>query len=139
MTGGANIPAINELLDPFGISFGDRVFEGDFQIGDHSTYYASGTTIIKFPQTSNGYLIYRDFIDQGEEFLLDSFNGTKNKKPSISENVPILGLYQTENNEKSEAGRIVAYGDSNCLDSSHLKTGMYCMFIKTQILDYYFI
>ena len=33
VTGGSNIPAINDLLKPFGIAFGDRVYEGDFQIG----------------------------------------------------------------------------------------------------------
>ena len=126
VTGGSNIPAINDLLSPFGIAFGDRVFEGDFEIGDHSTNYASGSNIIRFPESPNGYLIYRNLIDQGEEFLIDSINTTKNKKNTINENVAILGLYQTENNDNSESkkGRIVAYGDSNCLDSSHMKAGI---------------
>ena len=38
-----------------------------------------------------------------------------------AEKVPILGLYQTKVNKGS--GRIVLYGDSNCLDSSHLQKG----------------
>ena len=33
--------------------------------------------------------------------------------------VPILGLYQVLG-----GGRIVAYGDSNCIDSAHLQKGM---------------
>jgi membrane-bound transcription factor site-1 protease len=33
VTGGSNIPAINDLLKPFGIGLGDRVYEGGFQIG----------------------------------------------------------------------------------------------------------
>ena len=134
VTGGSNIPAINDLLSPFGIAFGDRIFEGDFKIGDHSTNYASGSSIIRFPNSPNGYLIYRDLVDQGEEFLKDSFNATKQKKRSINQNVAILGLYQSENNENthSKPGRVVAYGDSNCLDSSHMKAGI--LKIKTNFL-----
>lgn len=39
--------------------------------------------------------------------------------------VPVLGLLQSKANEKS--GRIVVYGDSNCLDSSHLEKACYWM------------
>jgi hypothetical protein len=31
---------------------------------------------------------------------------------------PVLGFYQTKSTENG--GRIVAYGDSNCIDSAHL-------------------
>lgn len=31
-TGGANVPALNELLKNFDIEFGDGVSEGDFQV-----------------------------------------------------------------------------------------------------------
>jgi membrane-bound transcription factor site-1 protease len=34
-TGGANIPALNDLLHPFGVAFSDEVLEGDFTLGDH--------------------------------------------------------------------------------------------------------
>jgi hypothetical protein len=62
--------------------------------------------------------------DQGEEFLFDSFNITRIKNTLTTENIPILGLYQTENSDPSSTpGRIVVYGDSNCLDSSHMKIG----------------
>lgn len=33
VTGGANVPAINDLLKPFGIGFSDRVFDGAWSIG----------------------------------------------------------------------------------------------------------
>jgi hypothetical protein len=36
-TGGANVPALNELMSPWGMAFGDKVYEGDFQIGDHES------------------------------------------------------------------------------------------------------
>ena len=49
ITGGANIPALNELMSTWGIAFGDTVLEGDFTIGSHDVNFASGTGIIRFP------------------------------------------------------------------------------------------
>ena len=34
-TGGSNIPALNDLLAPYGMAFGDRVYEGDYWLADH--------------------------------------------------------------------------------------------------------
>lgn len=62
-TGGANVPALNDLLVSWGIELGDKVFEGEFKLGDHDMYYASGTSIAKFPQ--DGLLISRPLRDQG--------------------------------------------------------------------------
>lgn len=62
-TGGANIPALNDLLVSWGIEFGDRVFEGEFKLGSHDMYYASGSSIAKFP--SDGIVISRELKDQG--------------------------------------------------------------------------
>lgn len=42
-TGGANLPALNNLLKPLGIALGDTVLEGNFDLGEHMIYYASGT------------------------------------------------------------------------------------------------
>jgi membrane-bound transcription factor site-1 protease len=54
ITGGANIPALNELLAPFGIALGDRILTGDFSINGEQTHYASGTDIVQFP--AGGFL-----------------------------------------------------------------------------------
>lgn len=62
-TGGANIPALNDLLSPWGVAFGDRVFEGDFIIGGHNMYYASGTVLNRFP--NEGVKVWRSLKDQG--------------------------------------------------------------------------
>ncbi|CAG2063611.1 unnamed protein product [Timema podura] len=110
-TGGANIPALNDLLSSWGIALGDRVFEGDFMFGDHDMYYASGTSIARFPK--DGIVISHILKDQGEDIL-----GTKSK---VTESVPILGIIQSKASEKS--GRVAVYGDSNCLDNSHLQKG----------------
>lgn len=62
-TGGANVPALNDLLSTWGIALSDRVFEGDFEIGDHAGHYASGTSVLKFP--SSGLLVAVPLTDQG--------------------------------------------------------------------------
>ena len=70
-TGGANIPALNDLLSFWGIAFSDRVYEGDFTLGGHSMYYASGTSLAKFP--SDGTKVWRSLKDQGIHFIRESF------------------------------------------------------------------
>ncbi|XP_055908527.1 membrane-bound transcription factor site-1 protease isoform X2 [Eupeodes corollae] len=88
-TGGANVPALNELLSEFGIALGDFVAEGYYTLGDHSMYYASGTTIVRFPKTNGSILIEADLHDQGLEILKTQEATLKAKK-----SVPILGLLQ---------------------------------------------
>nr|CAD7398045.1 unnamed protein product [Timema poppensis] len=121
-TGGANIPALNDLLSSWGIALGDRVFEGDFMFGDHDMYYASGTSIARFPK--DGIVITHILKDQGEDIL-----GTKSK---VTESVPVLGIIQSKASEKS--GRVAVYGDSNCLDNSHLQKD--CFWMLDALLEY---
>ena len=112
-TGGANVPAINDLVASWGIVLGDNVFEGDFKIGTHDMYYASGTSIVRFPE-KNSLLVKRDLNDQGFEIL----NGQKKEAGSV----PILGLYSPP-----DSSRLSIYGDSNCLDSAHMQKDCFWM------------
>lgn len=48
------MPALNELLAPYGIAFGDAVLEGQATIDGEQVYYASGANIVRFPV--GGYL-----------------------------------------------------------------------------------
>ncbi|KAL4234848.1 Membrane-bound transcription factor site-1 protease [Mactra antiquata] len=121
-TGGSNIPSINDLLSPLGIAFTDNVYEGEFTLGDHDMYYASGTSIGKFPK--DGIIISRDLKDQGYEVV--------NGEVKVIKNVPILGLYQTVLNP--DGGRIAVYGDSNCLDNSHMQKD--CFWMLSALLEY---
>ncbi len=115
------MPALNNLLSKFDILLSDKIYEGEFKIGDHIALYSSGTSIIRFPKSHKSYLLQRELKDQGEEFLADAANQTSK---SITETIPIIGLTQTSlNGDDSNSGRIVVYGDSNCIDSSHLKKG----------------
>ncbi|XP_055705790.1 membrane-bound transcription factor site-1 protease isoform X2 [Phlebotomus papatasi] len=96
-TGGANIPALNEVLREFNITLGDRVSEGYFAMGDHSMYYASGTSLVKFPQTSSSIVIERDLYDQGVE-ILNNVTGASDdtQKRRVRSPVAILGLLQVD-------------------------------------------
>jgi len=80
-------------------------------------YYASGTSISKFP--AEGVVIREDLKNQGHEVITGS--------TLAAARVPILGLHQVRNMLESgvevNGGRVVLYGDSNCLDNSHLQKG----------------
>ena len=49
---------------------------------------------------------------------------------AVINNVPILGLYDTPEG----GGRIVVYGDSNCLDSAHMQRD--CFWLLDALLKY---
>ncbi|XP_039025866.1 subtilisin-like protease SBT6.1 isoform X2 [Hibiscus syriacus] len=123
VTGGANIPALNDLLAPFGIAFGDKILNGDFTIDDEQSRYASGTDILRFPR--GGYVHSFPFLDSSESGATQNLllNSGMNKADS-----PILGLLEVGE------GRVAVYGDSNCLDSSHMVTNCYRLLRK--ILDF---
>ncbi|XWS17268.1 hypothetical protein CRYUN_Cryun33cG0053100 [Craigia yunnanensis] len=123
VTGGANIPALNDLLAPFGIAFGDKILNGDFSIDGEQCRYASGTDIVRFPR--GGYVHSFPFLDRSESGATQNvlLNSGMNKADS-----PILGLLEVGE------GRIAVYGDSNCLDSSHMVTNCYRLLRK--ILDF---
>ncbi|EPY81783.1 membrane-bound transcription factor site-1 protease preproprotein [Camelus ferus] len=120
-TGGANIPALNELLSVWNMGFSDGLYEGDFTLANHDMYYASGCSIAKFPE--DGIVITQTFKDQGLEVL--------KQEVAMVENVPILGLYQIP---AEGGGRIVLYGDSNCLDDSHRQKD--CFWLLDALLQY---
>ncbi|GLT48581.1 hypothetical protein SLA2020_221980 [Shorea laevis] len=123
VTGGANVPALNDLLAPFGIAFGDKILNGDFSINGEQSRYASGTDIVRFPR--GGYVHSFPFLDSSESGATQNvlLNSGMNKADS-----PILGLLEVGE------GRIAVYGDSNCLDSSHMVTN--CYWLLKKILDF---
>uniref|UniRef100_A0A6I8S805 Membrane-bound transcription factor site-1 protease n=1 Tax=Xenopus tropicalis TaxID=8364 RepID=A0A6I8S805_XENTR len=120
-TGGANIPALNDLLSVWSMSFSDGIYEGDFTMANHDMYYASGCSIAMFPE--EGAVISQSLKDQGLEVL--------KQETSLVQNVPVLGMYQTPS---EGGGRIVLYGDSNCLDDSHRQKD--CFWLMDALLQY---
>ncbi|XP_050218148.1 subtilisin-like protease SBT6.1 isoform X2 [Mercurialis annua] len=123
VTGGANIPALNDLLAPFGIAFGDKILNGDFSINGEQSRYASGTDIVRFPK--GGYVHMFPFLDSSESGATQNLLLTSGMMKADS---PILGLVEVGQ------GRIAVYGDSNCLDSSHMVTN--CYWLLKKILDF---
>ncbi|KAJ6794314.1 subtilisin-like protease SBT6.1 isoform X1 [Iris pallida] len=123
VTGGANIPALNELLAPLGVAFGDKILNGEFSINGEQSHYASGTDIVKFPK--GGYLHSFEFQDNSEsgatQNVLQTYGAAKVESS-------ILGLAEVG------GGRLTVYGDSNCLDSSHMVTN--CYWLLRKILDF---
>ncbi|XP_033228138.1 membrane-bound transcription factor site-1 protease isoform X2 [Belonocnema kinseyi] len=155
-TGGANVPALNDLLYPnWGIAFSSDVRDGQFVLGQHPpVIYASGTTISRFPQ--EGFLLHAELRDQGQELLsetpvksttlspimglLQTKSPNLNKKVDNTQNDQINDIDNIENDgdddDKSSivAGRLVVYGDSNCIDDSHLQKPSFWML--DAILEY---
>ncbi|KAG9475255.1 hypothetical protein GDO78_003612 [Eleutherodactylus coqui] len=120
-TGGSNIPALNDLLSVWNMAFSDGIYEGDFTMANHDMYYASGCSIARFPE--DGAVLSQTLKDQGLEVL--------KQETSVVENVPVLGLFQTQT---EGGGRIVLYGDSNCLDDSHRQKD--CFWLLDSLLQY---
>uniref|UniRef100_A0A4W5R5B0 Membrane-bound transcription factor site-1 protease n=1 Tax=Hucho hucho TaxID=62062 RepID=A0A4W5R5B0_9TELE len=120
-TGGANVPALNDLISVWGMAFSDGLYEGDFTMADHDMYYASGCSIAKFPE--EGIVIAKTLKDQGLEVL--------KQETVVVEGVPILGMYQTPS---EGGGRIALYGDSNCIDDSHRQKD--CFWLLDALLQY---
>lgn len=48
-TGGANVPAINRLLQPFGVSFVSAVYHGSYIVGGRRVGHYAGSAISTFP------------------------------------------------------------------------------------------
>ena len=126
VTGGSNVPALNELLSPFGIAFGDAVLRGELTLGDDvghssdgdngderrirvggsSVTVASAAPIARFP--AGGYLVRaRSLQDEGAK---------------IANLLPFAKVRHGANTRVASAasagsGRIAAFSDSECVDS----------------------
>jgi len=68
VTGGSNIPALNDLLVPYGILLGSNIYNGEFEIGDKKVHYSSGSHIVSFP--NEGIVIAKNLKNQGERIKL---------------------------------------------------------------------
>jgi membrane-bound transcription factor site-1 protease len=135
LTGGSNVPALNALLDPYGIVLGDRIYDGEITAiytqqqnhdqddqGDKKLLratYGSGTSIVKFPR--GGTMIRFPLKDQSKELL-------KQQGYSTISDAPVLGFI------RHERGRIAIFGDSNCLDD--VNQPIQCMWLVDRILQF---
>jgi membrane-bound transcription factor site-1 protease len=138
-TGGANVPALNELLTPWGISFASSVLDGSFRFQGETVPFASGVALETFPATGT---VFSAALDD----LVAKVKKTHWRLRSSAPKPAILGFYPNRADGPAAApasvdsataallganvdrlpdpfarrrGKIVAYGDSSCLDESH--------------------
>jgi membrane-bound transcription factor site-1 protease len=119
-TGGANIPSLNDFLLNFGIAFGDTVWRGDILVAGQRIGFLSGSEIIAFPKKG---LIHTSKLLYFQE------KGWKR----TSRNPAVLGLYKPE---FASSGRVIVYGDSDCIDSANKNLNGRCFSLFDHLLIY---
>mmetsp|Transcript_27987 Transcript_27987/g.54412 ORF Transcript_27987/g.54412 Transcript_27987/m.54412 type:complete len:1061 (-) Transcript_27987:183-3365(-) len=115
-TGGANLPQLNRVLEPFHMAYSDRVLDATMQADGKSWRYESGTSIFKFPKSGRLFSV----------LAKDAVSGTRRY-------FPVMGIYSTGTEPGN--GRIALYGDSNCLDGNH-RRGDDCYAALDALLDF---
>ena len=101
-------------------------------IDSHEVNYASGSGLIKFPD--DGIVIVPEHLhDQGLEILdmVPISPEGKEAAAKVKNNIPVMGFHQSK---APGSGRVVVYGDSNCVDSAHLSDN--CFWMMDAILEY---
>ncbi len=127
-TGGSNIPALNDLLRPFGMSFGPDVFAGSLALHAHAADFRSGAGIHEFP--AGGFLLTT--LLQNQNNVLRHPPPQSRPSPAVTFSnlvppaasdaavrVPVLGLHTLSDSGAGE-GRVALFGDSSCLDDAML-------------------
>lgn len=115
VTGGSNIPAVNDLMHPFGLAFGSSALHGPVNIGsEYQVSYASGTSVIRAPQgaaTLTAVLTDKAVApvgsiaaEQGHEHM-------------------VMAMFQ------HGSGRIAAFGDASCVDANHAVSNCHSMVV----------
>ncbi|TMW65827.1 hypothetical protein Poli38472_003592 [Pythium oligandrum] len=121
VTGGSNLPALNQLLRGFNIEFAYDIRSNAsvslLSPASTSFPFASGSYLTKFPV--GGYLGYIDAIDESSLLLNRSLGSPVHFDADAYgvrvDRVPVLGLYEVPSRN---GGRIAVFGDSACLDAS---------------------
>eukprot|EP01080_Neovahlkampfia_damariscottae_P002297 gene2297-2470_t len=101
LTGGSNLPALNGLLSPFGISFGNKIYDGEIEIKNNKLKIQSSTSIIRFPK--GGMIVSFELQDKTSKLLSNL---------DLKEIVPLIGF------SKFGKGRISIFCDSNPFESN---------------------
>ncbi|ETV93670.1 hypothetical protein H310_12437 [Aphanomyces invadans] len=118
VTGGANIPAINTLLAAFRIRLSHRAWSNP------GIMYLSGSAIVDLPDL--GFVMWANLTQDstGPTGLsprrIASFESVKSANnaavpPNDSQKMAVAALVPLQG---ANAGRVVVYGDSSCVDSS---------------------
>lgn len=70
--GGANIPALNRLLNTQNIALGDRIVDGEVRVGNGLTVrLASSATLTKVPKGALVWIVGQPLTDQSAHVLME--------------------------------------------------------------------
>ena len=129
ITGGSNLPALNDLLLQWGIQFGDIVFDGEIAIdANTNAQFASGAGIAKFPK--DGLLIPFQLRDQSTS------SNELHAAPVLGFLTPSIPTPQPLADHDGQPGRIAVFGDSSCLDSAARLDRKNCFWLAKDIILY---
>ncbi|KAJ8598114.1 hypothetical protein CTAYLR_009501 [Chrysophaeum taylorii] len=111
VVGGANVPALNQLIAPFGLGIGDRVFEGSLpsRFCGGSCEFDSGNAIVRAPR---GALVARATLNERKP------HQPRRKRVNRDPPEDVVVLAATP--------KVAVFGDSGCLDDAHHSGGYYC-------------
>ena len=106
VTGGAHIPALNDLLRPFDAAFAGGAHKVSIHAPDGTNFdMASGSALAAMPAGSHV------LFAKGKGSPKTSSGGKR-----VPEDIPVIGLASVGH------GRIALYGDSNCLDAAYRRS-----------------
>ena len=115
VTGGANVPALNDLLGDFGFSFGDRIIEGIARIGRDNVRISSGANVMSAPK--GAFVHSASMVDKAADAAAEQKTTHTQRTPprrGVAADYAVCALSDVG------SGRVFVFGDSNCLDSSHM-------------------
>lgn len=123
VTGGANVPALNELLADYGIALSDEVVRGDLRLAGTSSY-GSGSTLLRFP--AGGVVVHMPMVNETAELLADDAHAAALVAAGATYKPAVLGLMRYGDSSQrgadvrsGQSGGVVAvFGDSACLDDA---------------------
>jgi len=111
---GSNVPALNALLQQFGVQLGQTIAKGRFFVGNHVMQIVGGTEIVKVPK--GGIIHYPQL-----EILKESSDKESNNKNAWEltgkREVGTISIIETFNGFP-ESGSLVVFTDSDCLSSA---------------------
>ena len=133
LTGGSNVPAVNKLLDPFGISLSDHIYYGTAVMGSKNVNLRSASSILRFPD--EGFLVRVKLKDEVRELL--------ENKARIVQEVPIAGIldltrlsHTNHGNEAETQGRLAILTDTSCLEDTKVKQENNCFSFFHDLLKF---
>ncbi|CAN0170130.1 unnamed protein product, partial [Ectocarpus sp. 12 AP-2014] len=117
VTGGSNVPAINDFLLPaFGMALGGTVFDGVVSLPGGELHLASGNAISRMPP---GSLLVSAASLRG---IALRGGGGYSSPGVLHMDVPVIGAFDTKSGDSPEStsGRVFLFGDSSCADDAAL-------------------